>query len=221
MVLEATYAMLVCARIGAVHSVVFGGFSWIFAWPDSRLRFNIYYYGRRGLRGGKKFHSKKIPMPHFESCPDVKTVLVLKRTGGTVNWNDKRGYLVAWHCRYPIHRLSSEPMNAEDPLFILTSGSTGKPKGVLHTTGGYMVYTLWPINGHLITMTVKSIGTADVGWVTGHSILFTVLPMVQPRLFWRRPELSGLVTVLASRRQAQSQYFLYRTDCHSLDSPSR
>ncbi|HPQ51179.1 MAG TPA: acetate--CoA ligase, partial [Alphaproteobacteria bacterium] len=174
MVLEATYAMLACARIGAVHSVVFGGFS-----PES-LRDRILdcdstfiITADEGLRGGKKVPLKENTDAALESCPDVKTVLVLKRTGGTVNWNDKRD--IWWHDIVDTQSTDCppEPMNAEDPLFILyTSGSTGKPKGVLHTTGGYMVYTSlthqWSFDYHDGEVYWC---TADVGWVTGHSYI--------------------------------------------------
>ncbi|WP_435641075.1 acetate--CoA ligase [Micavibrio aeruginosavorus] len=174
MVPEATYAMLACARIGAVHSVVFGGFS-----PDSlRDRIldcdsNIVITADEGLRGGKKVPLKKNTDEALKSCPDVSTVIVLKRTGGDVAWNSKRDFW--WHDLVDAQSTdcACEEMNAEDPLFILyTSGSTGKPKGVLHTTGGYMVYTSltheWVFDyqpGEIYWC------TADVGWVTGHSYI--------------------------------------------------
>ncbi len=174
MVPEAVYAMLACARIGAVHSVVFGGFS-----PDSlrdRVRdcdSEIIITADEGLRGGRKVPLKKNVDEALKSCPGVKTVLVLEHTGGTIDWAEGRD--VWWHelVDEQDDDCPCEPMSAEDPLFILyTSGSTGKPKGVLHTTGGYMVYTAltheWVFDykaGEVFWC------TADVGWVTGHSYI--------------------------------------------------
>jgi acetyl-CoA synthetase len=161
MIPEAAYAILACARIGAVHSVVFGGFS-----PDSlvgRIQdcdSSFVITADEGLRGGRKVPLKANADAALKSCPSVKNMLVVKRTGGTVEWAKGRD-------------LPPTEMNAEDPLFILyTSGSTGKPKGVLHTTGGYMVFA---------SMTHQYVFdyhdgdvywcTADVGWVTGHSYI--------------------------------------------------
>jgi len=174
MVLEAAYAMLACARIGAVHSVVFGGFS-----PNSlRDRIldcesDVLITADEGVRGGKAIPLKKNADAALEDCPDVHTVLVLKRTGGDIAWKDDRD--VWWHeiVEKQSPDCPCEEMNAEDPLFILyTSGSTGKPKGVLHTTGGYMVYTSltheWVFDykdGEVYWC------TADVGWITGHSYI--------------------------------------------------
>lgn len=174
MVPEAVYAMLACARIGAVHSVVFGGFS-----PDS-LRDRILDCDSRiiitadeGLRGGKTVPLKRNTDVALESCPDVSTVLVLRRTGGPVAW--QKGRDVWWHELVASQgaECPCEPINAEDPLFILyTSGSTGKPKGVLHTTGGYMV---WTSLTHEVVFDYHEGEiywcTADVGWVTGHSYI--------------------------------------------------
>ena len=174
MVPEAVYAMLACARIGAVHSVVFGGFS-----PSSLkdrildCDSTVIITADEGLRGGKKIPLKANVDEALKSCPDVKTVLILKRTNGIIFWND--------NCDVWYHELVGkqstecppEEMNAEDPLFILyTSGSTGKPKGVLHTTGGYLVYAAMTHeycfdyhDGEVYWC------TADVGWVTGHSYI--------------------------------------------------
>ena len=174
MIPEAAVAMLACARIGAVHSVVFGGFS-----PES-LKDRILDSDCRvvitadeGLRGGKKVPLKKNTDAALTQCPDVHTVLVVKRTGGDIAWNAKRD---VWYHELMANASADcppEEMDAEDPLFILyTSGSTGKPKGVLHTTGGYLTF---------VAMTHKYIFdyhdgdifwcTADVGWVTGHSYI--------------------------------------------------
>jgi acetyl-CoA synthetase len=174
MICEAVYAMLACARIGAVHSVVFGGFS-----PDSlRDRIldgdsHVVITADEGVRGGKKVPLKKNVDEAMKSCPGVTTVLVFKHTGGAVEWKDGRD--VWWNDIVTPQSTDCpcEPMNAEDPLFILyTSGSTGKPKGVLHTTGGYMVFASLT---HEWTFDYKDGEiywcTADVGWVTGHSYI--------------------------------------------------
>jgi acetyl-CoA synthetase len=174
MILEATYAMLACARIGAVHSVVFGGFS-----PES-LRDRIIdcqstfiITADEGLRGSKTIPLKANVDTALLSCPNVKNVLVFKRTAGNIEWTTGRD--VWWHDIVPEQSADCPPekMNAEDPLFILyTSGSTGKPKGVLHTTGGYLVYASlthqWSFDVHDNDIYWC---TADVGWVTGHSYI--------------------------------------------------
>ncbi|MPY68758.1 MAG: acetate--CoA ligase [Alphaproteobacteria bacterium] len=174
MIPEATVAMLACARIGAVHSVVFGGFS-----PDSlagRIQdcdSNIVITADEGVRGGRAIPLKANTDEAVAECPSVKSVVVVRRTGGKIGWQDGRDH---WYHELLAEASSDcapEEMNAEDPLFILyTSGSTGKPKGVLHTTGGYMVY---------VSMTHQYVFdyhdgevfwcTADVGWVTGHSYI--------------------------------------------------
>ena len=142
MIPEATYAMLACARIGAIHSVVFGGFS-----PDSlKDRINdaastCVITADEGLRGGRKVPLKKNADAALKSCPGVHSVVVVRRTGGPVEWTDGRDLWYEEECAKVSSDCPPEEMNAEDPLFILyTSGSTGKPKGVLHTTGGYLVY---------------------------------------------------------------------------------
>ncbi|MBM3508113.1 MAG: acetate--CoA ligase [Alphaproteobacteria bacterium] len=174
MIPEAAMAMLACARIGAMHSVVFGGFS--AESLASRIRdcaSTLVITADEGVRGGKKIPLKASTDTALQSCPTVKKVMVVKRTGGTVNWVQGRD---VWY-----HEASAsvpadcppEAMGAEDPLFILyTSGSTGKPKGVLHTTGGYMVfaslthqYVFDYHDGDVYWC------TADVGWVTGHSYI--------------------------------------------------
>ncbi|GLZ88141.1 acetyl-coenzyme A synthetase 2 [Metapseudomonas resinovorans] len=174
MIPEAAYAMLACARIGAVHSVVFGGFS-----PDA-LRDRILDADCRtvitadeGVRGGKYVPLKQNVDKALKDCPNVSSVLVVQRTEGKIDWQDGRDL---WY-HEALHGVSEdcppEWMDAEDPLFILyTSGSTGKPKGVLHTTGGYLLgaamthkYVFDYHDGDIYWC------TADVGWVTGHSYI--------------------------------------------------
>ncbi len=174
MVPEAAFAMLACARIGAVHSVVFGGFS-----PDS-LRDRILDSDCRtvitadeGVRGGKKVPLKTSTDTALQECPNVSTVVVIKRTGGDINWDAARDCWYHQEMQSASDDCPAEPMDAEDPLFILyTSGSTGKPKGVLHTTGGYLLhaaithkYVFDYRDGEVFWC------TADVGWVTGHTYI--------------------------------------------------
>ena len=173
MIPEAAYAMLACARIGAAHSVVFGGFS-----PDSlagRIEdasTDVLITADEGLRGGRKVPLKANADAAAEKTP-VKTMVVVKRTGGKVDMKPGRDVWFHEEAAKVSPECPPEPMNAEDPLFILyTSGSTGKPKGVVHTTGGYLVYA---------SMTHQYVFdyhegdvywcTADVGWVTGHSYI--------------------------------------------------
>ncbi len=174
MVVEAPVAMLACARIGAIHSVVFGGFS-----PDSlanRIQdceSEFVITADEGLRGGRTVPLKANTDKALETCPGVKKVVVVKRTGGDVAWDDSRD--VWYHDALADQPAECPPeeMNAEDPLFILyTSGSTGKPKGVLHTTGGYMVYTSMT-HQYVFDYHEDDVYwcTADVGWVTGHSYI--------------------------------------------------
>jgi acetyl-CoA synthetase len=174
MVPEAVYAMLACARLGAVHSVVFGGFS-----PTSlRDRIldcdsTVVITADEGLRGGKKIPLKANTDEALKGCPGVHTVFVLRRTGGIVFWNDDRDVWYHEMCAKQSTDCPVEEMNAEAPLFILyTSGSTGKPKGVLHTTGGYLVYAAIT-HEYVFDYHDKEIYwcTADVGWVTGHSYI--------------------------------------------------
>ena len=174
MIPEAAYAMLACARIGAIHSVVFGGFS-----PDSLVgriqdcRSTYVITADEGLRGGRKVPLKANADEALKSCPEVKTVLVVRRTGGSIGWAEGRD---VWYHDAMANAAKDCPpaeMNAEDPLFILyTSGSTGKPKGVLHTTGGYLVYTAMT-HQYVFDYHDGDIYwcTADVGWVTGHSYI--------------------------------------------------
>ncbi len=174
MIPEAAYAMLACARIGAIHSVVFGGFS-----PDSLVNriedcgSSIVITADEGLRGGRKVPLKANADAALKKCPDVKTVIVVKRTGGTIDWVAGRDVWYHDICAQAAADCPPEPMNAEDPLFILyTSGSTGKPKGVLHTSGGYLVFTAMT-HQYVFDYHDGDIYwcTADVGWVTGHSYI--------------------------------------------------
>ncbi len=174
MIPELAYTMLACARIGAVHSIIFGGFS-----PDSiATRINdcesdYVITADEGVRGGKIIPLKKIADEAMMQCPNVKKCVVVKRTGNTVDWNDDRDISYDDIIKDVPDKCLAEEMNAEDPLFILyTSGSTGKPKGVLHTTGGYMVYTSMT-HQYIFDYKNKDIYwcTADIGWVTGHSYI--------------------------------------------------
>jgi len=174
MIPEAAYAMLACARIGAMHSIVFGGFS-----PDSlRDRIvdcdsHLLITSDEGLRGGRKVGLKKNADEAAKECPGLKTVIVVQHTGGKVDWTEGRDVWYHEETAKVSADCPPEEMNAEDPLFILyTSGSTGKPKGVLHTTGGYLVYASMT---HQYVFDYKPGEvywcTADVGWVTGHSYI--------------------------------------------------
>nr|WP_298686754.1 acetate--CoA ligase [uncultured Dongia sp.] len=174
MIPEATYAMLACARIGAVHSIVFGGFS-----PDSLAGrivdcdSRIVITADEGLRGGKKVPLKANVDAALKQCPDVSTCIVVKRTGGKVEMTGGRDIWYHDETAKVSPDCKPEEMNAEDPLFILyTSGSTGKPKGVLHTTGGYLVYASFT-HQYVFDYHEGDIYwcTADVGWVTGHSYI--------------------------------------------------
>ena len=174
MIPELAILMLACVRIGAVHSIIFGGFS-----ADSisgrvnDCESEYIITADEGVRGGKTIPLKYTTDEALESCPNVKKCIVVKRTGNYVSWNEDRDVWyhdlikdVSKHCE-------PEEMNAEDPLFILyTSGSTGKPKGVLHTTGGYMVYASMT-HQYIFNYKPKDIYwcTADIGWVTGHSYI--------------------------------------------------
>jgi acetyl-CoA synthetase len=173
MIPEAVYAMLACARIGAVHSVVFGGFS-----PDAladRIKdcnSNFVITADESVRGGKIFPLKK-NVDEALSKVDVRKVLIVKRTGNTINFISNKD--IWWHEEKNKVDTECKPVevNAEDPLFILyTSGSTGKPKGVLHTSGGYLVYASMT-HEYVFNHKENDIYwcTADVGWITGHSYI--------------------------------------------------
>ena len=174
MVVEATVAMLACARVGAIHSVVFGGFS-----PDSlanRIQdcgSTLLITADEGRRGGRTVPLKANADAALASCPTVKNVIVARVTGGAVAMRPGRDHDYDALCAAAPADCPPEVMNAEDPLFILyTSGSTGKPKGVLHTTGGYLV---WASYTHELVFDYKPGDiywcTADVGWVTGHTYI--------------------------------------------------
>ena len=174
MIPEAAYAMLACARVGAIHSIVFGGFS-----PDSlasRIEdadSAVIITADEGLRGGRKVPLKVNADEAAAKCACLKTMIVVQRTGGQVHMQAGRDVWYHEEMAKASSDCPAQPMNAEDPLFLLyTSGSTGKPKGVVHTTGGYLVYA---------SMTHQYVFdyhdgdiywcTADVGWVTGHSYI--------------------------------------------------
>ena len=174
MIPEAVYAMLACARIGAVHSVVFGGFS-----PESladRIKdceSDFVITADESVRGGKVFPLKKNVDEAIEKVGGIRNVLVIRRTGGEVTFVENRD--IWWHEEKNKVDNVCKPveMNAEDPLFILyTSGSTGKPKGVLHTSGGYLVYVSMT-HEYIFNYKDNDIYwcTADVGWITGHSYI--------------------------------------------------
>ncbi len=174
MIPEAAYAMLACARIGAIHSVVFGGFS-PEALKDRILDSDcqVIITADEGYRGGKTVPLKENTDKALESCPEVHTCLVIQRTNGDINWLEGRD--IWYHDAYNEVSLECHPeiMDSEDPLFILyTSGSTGKPKGVMHTTAGYLLMSAM---SHKYTFDHKEGDiywcTADVGWITGHSYI--------------------------------------------------
>ena len=174
MIVEAAFAMLACTRIGAVHSVVFGGFS-----PESLkdrildADCKIVITADEGLRGGKKVPLKLNVDEALKGCPNVKSTLVIKRTSEDIPWDENRDIWYEELSKDVETTCDPEPMDSEDPLFILyTSGSTGKPKGVLHSTAGYL------LGAHIsfkylfgIRPEDKYWCTADVGWITGHTYI--------------------------------------------------
>jgi len=174
MIPELAILMLACARIGAIHSIIFGGFSAeSISGRVNDCKSEYIITADEGVRGGKTIPLKATTDEALSNCPDVKKCIVVKRTGNYVYWDQDRD---VWYHDL-IKDVSSycepEEMNAEDPLFILyTSGSTGKPKGVLHTTGGYMVYASMT-HQYIFNYKPNDIYwcTADIGWVTGHSYI--------------------------------------------------
>ncbi|HEV2363166.1 MAG TPA: acetate--CoA ligase [Caulobacteraceae bacterium] len=174
MIPEVAYAMLACARIGAIHSVIFGGFS-----PDSiagriaDCASRIVITADEGVRGGRTVPLKRNVDVALTRCPEVERVLVIKRTGAKVFMRHDRDLWYADEAAKVGDDCPAEPMGAEDPLFILyTSGSTGKPKGVLHTTGGYLAWAAWTHEAVFDYRRGEVFWcTADVGWVTGHSYI--------------------------------------------------
>jgi acetyl-CoA synthetase len=174
MIPEAVIAMLACARIGAIHSVVFGGFS-----PDSLVgriqdcRSTVLITADEGRRGGRAIPLKRNADNALRHCPEVRDVIVVRHTGGDIDWVEGRDLWYHEACAAAAPQCQPEEMSAEDPLFILyTSGSTGQPKGVLHTTGGYLVYTSMT-HEYVFDYREGEVYwcTADVGWVTGHSYI--------------------------------------------------
>jgi acetyl-CoA synthetase len=174
MIPEAAMAMLACARIGAIHSVVFGGFS-----PDSLAgrirdcRSTVLITADEGRRGGRAVPLKRNADDALRHCPEVHEVIVIRHTGGAIDWVEGRDTWYHEACAAALPDCPPEEMSAEDPLFILyTSGSTGQPKGVLHTTGGYLVYTSMT-HEYVFDYREGEVYwcTADVGWVTGHSYI--------------------------------------------------
>ncbi len=174
MIPEAAIAMLSCARIGAIHSVVFGGFS-----PDSLVgriqdcQSTVLITADEGRRGGRAIPLKRNADSALRHCPDVRDVIVVRHTGGAIDWVAGRDLWYHEACAAASADCPPEEMAAEDPLFILyTSGSTGQPKGVLHTTGGYLVYTSMT-HEYVFDYREGEVYwcTADVGWVTGHSYI--------------------------------------------------
>ena len=174
MIPEAAFAMLACTRIGAIHSVVFGGFS-SESLKDRILDANceLVITSDMGIRGGKKIPLKKNVDEAIQYCPNIKNTLIIKRTGDSIAWNPDKDLWYEELKEKVSDTCDPEPMDSEDPLFILyTSGSTGKPKGVLHTTAGYL------LGAHVSFKYLFGISdsdiywcTADVGWITGHTYI--------------------------------------------------
>ena len=174
MIPELAYTMLACARIGAVHSIIFGGFSAdSIAGRIDDCESDYVITADEGIRSGKLISLKDITDQALSKCRDIKKCIVVKRTGNYINWDSKRDIWFHDMIKNVSSNCEPEEMNAEDPLFILyTSGSTGKPKGVLHTTGGYMVYASMT-HQYIFNYKPKDIYwcTADIGWITGHSYI--------------------------------------------------
>ena len=174
MIPELAITMLACARIGAIHSIIFGGFSAeSIAGRIDDCESDYVITADEGLRGGKTIPLKEITDEALSKCREIKKCIIVKRTGNSINWVDDRDVWYNDIIKDASSYCEPEEMDAEDPLFILyTSGSTGKPKGVLHTTGGYMVYASMT-HQYIFNYKPKDIYwcTADIGWVTGHSYI--------------------------------------------------
>ena len=174
MIPELAYMMLACSRIGAIHSIIFGGFSAdSIAGRIQDCKSEYVITADEGIRGGKTIPLKQIVDTALKKCPDVKKCIVIKRTGNKVNWVESRDLYLDDEMSSVDTICEPEEMSAEDPLFILyTSGSTGKPKGVLHTTGGYLVYASMT-HEYIFNYKEGDIYwcTADIGWITGHSYI--------------------------------------------------
>jgi acetyl-CoA synthetase len=174
MIPELAITMLACARIGAIHSIIFGGFSSdSIAGRIDDCKSDYVITADEGIRGGKTIPLKNIVDEALAKCRSIKKCIVVKRTGNSINWMIDRDVWYHDIIKYVSSHSEPEEMNAEDPLFILyTSGSTGKPKGVLHTTGGYMVYASMT-HQYVFNYKQKDIYwcTADIGWITGHSYI--------------------------------------------------
>ena len=174
MIPELAFTMLACARIGAIHSIIFGGFSSdSIAGRIDDCKSDYVITADEGIRGGKIISLKSIVDEALTKCRNIKKCIVVKRTGNSINWMIDRDVWYHEIVKNASSHSEPEEMNAEDPLFILyTSGSTGKPKGVLHTTGGYMVYASMT-HQYIFNYKQKDIYwcTADIGWITGHSYI--------------------------------------------------
>ncbi len=174
MIPELAFTMLACARIGAIHSIIFGGFSAdSIAGRINDCKSDYVITADEGLRGGKTIPLKEITDEALIKCPNVKKCIVVKRTGNSVNMTSERDVWYEDIIKNVSSHCDPEEMSAEDPLFILyTSGSTGKPKGVMHTTGGYMVYASMT-HQYIFNYKNKDVYwcSADIGWVTGHSYI--------------------------------------------------
>ncbi len=174
MIVEAAVMMLACTRIGAIHSVIFGGFSAesiVDRINDCESRFVI--TADEGLRGGRTIPLKRIMDEALERCPQVKKCIVVRRTGGSVSWKAGRDFWYQDEIQRSSTTCAPESMGAEDPLFLLyTSGSTNKPKAILHSTGGYLCYASYT---HEMVFDLRPddvyFCSADLGWITGHSYL--------------------------------------------------
>ena len=174
MIPELAYVMLACARIGAIHSIIFGGFSAeSIAGRVQDCESEFVITADEGVRGGKTIPLKDTTDKALLSCPNVKKCLIIKRTGKKINLIPERDFLLDDLIKDVDDNCEPETMSAEDPLFILyTSGSTGKPKGVMHTSGGYIVYASMT-HEYIFNYQAEDIYwcTADIGWITGHSYI--------------------------------------------------